>query len=288
MKQIRRIGFVVLIVCYLVFFSLQEKNASTRIDALSKPLPYAFQKTATGYLSQLWAAVQYARLSVFLGNATSHQLLKANERNIADTFLLISRLHPKLKDTYYFTQGHLASISPDSARNANQILQNGIRALPDDWTFEFFSAFNHFHYLDEPVKAADILINMVQEHPDAPDWLGHLAGVLLAQGGDIRSGLFMLELMATSEQDPMVKERYQSSIAVYKKAIQVLEAIERFERFNGFPPHRLDHLVPEFIDPIPDLGDQFSLQWVPPVLSLIRSERKEHPDLFPKTQHGKD
>lgn len=287
MKQIRCIGFVVLIVCYLIFFSLQEKNASARIDALSKPLPYAFQKTVTGYLSQLWAAVQYARLSVFLGNAGS-SLLKASERNIADTFLLISRLHPKLKDTYYFTQGHLASISPASARNANQVLQNGIRALPDDWTLEFFSAFNHFHYLDEPVQAADILINMVQEHPDAPDWLGHLAGVLSARGGDIRSGLFMLELMAASEQDAMVKERYQKSITVYKKAIQVLEAIERYEQVNGLPPERLDLLVPGFINLLPDLGDLFSLQWDPPVLSLIRPENKKHTDLFPKIQRGKD
>lgn len=288
MKPIRYIWIVLLIACYLVFFSVHEKNASTRIDALSKPLPYAFQKTVTGYLSQLWAAVQYAKLSVFLGNADSPQILKANEQHIADTFLLISRLHPKLKDTYYFTQGHLASLSPASARSANQVLQNGIRALPDDWTFDFFSAFNHFHYLEEPVQAADILINMVQEHPDAPDWLGHLAGVLSARGGDIRSGLFMLELMAASEQDAMVKERYQKSIASYKKAIRVLEAIERFERVNGFPPHRLDHLVPEFINPIPDLGDQFSLQWAPPVLSLIRPERKKHPDLFPKIQHGKE
>ena len=282
--RIKRVMFFSFIISiYLFLFQSQENQVSQTRERLTKPLPYSVQKIIFGYLSQFQAGLLYGKTNVFLGNVTSAKVFEQNYIALADTFTVISKLHPKLKDTYFFTQGYLPSINRASARSANLILAIGAEYYKNDWTFDFFRAFNHFFYLGEPVEAAKTLMTVTREHENVPGWLKHFASVLAVRGGNIQTGLFWLETMLQTEQDEKVKDRYLKSIDMYKRALQVSQAIEIYQKSKGYLPGELDDLVPDFISGLPDFKTHFVLKWDPPVLKMVRPERKAESEvIFPE------
>lgn len=267
----RRFSFLMAILSlYLFCFFQQEAFFDKRPLILSFPLPAWSQKISLGYLKQLGAEILFVKTSVFLGGLEPGRDPEDYASSLAENFETASALHPAFIDTYFFCQSSLSYIGPERTKQANSILLNGIKALPDNWILPFFIGFNYFHLLNEPKEAAYFL-NQAAERPLGPQMLKSLAAILAAEGGDIYAGLTWLKAMHAMEKDELVRERYEKRIMVFEKAAVVLQATHAYrEKYHQSPP-TLDDLVPEFLTNLPQITeDKFVLSWDPPILRLVR------------------
>jgi len=263
-----RMGLAALIVAYGMLFSVQETAQGRGTVTLTPILPIALQRTL-GYLRQFGAEMLYIKAVVFLGGRAASTPPQAYADTLAEYFQTISQLHPKLLDTYYMGESSLSWINAEQARRANQILETGVRALPDMWVIPFFAGFNEFRYLNHPIKAAGWL-QQASEIKDAPIWLGHLSAILSARGGDILGGLAWLRAMKIAEPNEAIKKLYDMDIAEFKKAARVLGALAAYERIHGKPPLTLKALSPEFLEYLPKMQQGFVLDYKRPNLHLVR------------------
>ncbi len=268
--MIRRIFvLIIILVTYGLFFYHQEKSAHQNSPKLPYPLPVGIQKTALGYLRQLGAELLYIKTAVFLGGREPGLNPKSYSSSLAQHFSIMSALHPEFVDTYYLCESSLSSIDNESTLLANKILENGMKALPDNWVLPFFFGFNHLYYLNESGKASAALYQ-ASILPKAPPWLGHLAGVLAAEGGDIYGGLMWLKAMLANEEDEVLRERYRKDILTFEQAVSVQKAISEYQNLYILPPLTLDDLVPFFLPSLPRIEGNYVLSWTPPTLRLLR------------------
>ena len=268
---------IIMLLIYAASFVQQERLFKETVHELSFPLPARVQKVALGFLRQLGAEMLYVKAAVFLGGREEGGGDPMSYApSLSQHFSVISRLHPEFLAPYYLCESSLSSISPEYTGKANKVLELGVAALPDNWVLPFFLGFNHFYYLDQPKKAATIM-ERVSRMPSAPSWLGHLASVLAAEGGDIIAGLMWLNAMMNTEEDEMLRERYRKDIALFEKALTVLKATIEYRKQYKLPPSALDALVPEFLPHIPSLDGKYILSWTPPTLRLLRPHLNKQP-----------
>jgi len=257
-----------LIAAYGALFSVQETAQGRGVVTLTSALPITLQRTL-GYLRQLGAEMLYIKAVVFLGGRTPGTPPQTYADVLAEHFQTIAQLHPKLLDTYYMGESSLPWINAEQARRANQILETGVRARPDEWFIPFYIGFNEFRYLNHPIRAAGWL-QQVSEIKNAPTWLGHLSAILSARGGDILGGLAWLRAMKAAESNESTKRLYDADIAEFEKAARVLGAIAAYERTHGKPPLTLEALSPGFLEHLPKMQQGFVLDYRYPNLHLVR------------------
>lgn len=274
--SIRTPLFFLLLFFYGAFFSLQESHFPEGDQHLSLPLPPTIQKIALGYLRQLGGEIQFIKASVFFGGLKSDRDPQEYTEALALHYAAAATLHPHFIDTYFLCQATLPHINNYYARYTNNVLTQGITALPDNFVLPFFAGFNHLYYLDEPLEAAR-LFHLAAARPNGPPMLEHLANILSAEGGNIYAALIGLRGMYASEKDEQVKIRYAEEIVAFEKAITVLEALQRHEKMKGAPPVALNDLVPKYLPAIPDVGPLFRLEWQPPHLGVVRVAKKTSP-----------
>ncbi len=258
-----------LLLMYGFCFFQQEQFAKKTQYNLAFPLPSAVQKAVLGYLSQLGGEMHFIRTAVFLGGTDSNNLSATHANSLSKNFEVMSNLHPPFIDTYFLCQATLPYFGVEKAAETNLILKKGTAALPDNWTLSFFMGFNYFYFLEDNAQAADVLMH-TSKLPNAPNWLGHLASILKASGGDIYAGLIWLRAMRSAEEDEASIARYDNDIAMFEQALSVEKAISAFRKKYSREPSDLSLLVPEFLTELPDFGDNFVLVWKPPILNLKR------------------
>lgn len=265
--------FFLMLLGYGGLFLLQENRFAKTDQQLSHPLPPAIQKIALGYLRQLGGETQFVKASVFNGGLKPGRDPLEYAEPLARHFAAATALHPHFIDTYFLCQATLPYINNDYARYANTILGQGITALPDSIVLPFFAGFNHFYFLDEPLKAARFF-RIAAQKSNAPPILEHLANILSAEGGNIYAALIGLQSMYANEKDEQVKKRYAEEIAAFEKAATVFNAIKSYEKTNNHPPARLEDLPPDYLPTIPDVGPIFKLEWKPPHLAVVRVAKR--------------
>lgn len=261
---------LVFLALYGSLFSLQETRFAEKTHDLTHPLPPALQEIALGYLKQLGGEMQFISASVFYGGLKAGRDPLEYAEPLARHLQAAAHLHPRFIDTYFFCQATLPYISDEYARFANkEVLARGLAALPESMVPPFFIGFNHFYHLQEPGEAAGYL-RQASEKPGAPSWLGHLASVLAAEGGDIEGGFLWLQAMLANEEDERMREYYMFSINQFEKARTVQQAIVRYRQERGRDPEDLADLVPAFLPALPEFDPPFTLAWDPPLLRLHR------------------
>ena len=270
--SVRFFIFVFFLVSYGILFSLQETHFSKNSQQLSHPLPPAIQKAALGYLRQLGGEMHFIKASVFYGGVEPGRDPLEYAEPLARHLTAAATLHPYFVDTYFFCQATLPYINNEYAVYANDILSQGMAALPDNFVLPFFIGFNHFYLLKDPLQAT-FFLKQASQYPGVPSWLGHLASTLAAEGGDIYGGLIWLRAMLAAEEDEAVRERYQQSIAMFERAVTVQQAIDAYKNLHSQYPATLDDLVPEVLAVLPEFDSPFHLSWEPPTLRLIRESR---------------
>lgn len=265
----KRLVAAILLVLYLAVWGLQKNKEQTADYYLSPPMPAAVLKVASGYARQLSAFSLFVKVAIFTGGPLRGVDKLTYADSLASNFDVMTDLYPEFIDPYHYCESFLAPISSDYAEQANKILERGIAAYPDKLYLEFFKAFNCFYYMNRPAEAAELFYTMAQRS-DAPAWFGHLAGTLMAKGGNLIAGRAMLQAMYEKEQDKYTKDRYRRAIFNFNKALRVQAALDLFKKEHGKDATSLRELVPQYLECLPGLTDGFTYLWMPPVLSLVR------------------
>ena len=256
---------------YAQLFSLHEEKKSVKEARLMPAMPTeVFQVVGHTYAKQILADLLFIKVAVFYGgNAKVEDSVDA----MASHFITMNKLHPEMIDFYYRTEAALADKGDAYVRITNRILSVGREHLPDDVYLPYVEGFNHFYYLDEPLKAAELL-KLAATYDEKYQWLGHLASVLVARGGDVQTGLIWLKGMYNSLEDGPEKDRYAQDIQDYEKAKLIDLAIQDYYRDKGEYPSDLELLAPKYLTSLPKISEHFKLEYEPPILRLKGS--KEH------------
>lgn len=260
------------LIVYAILFSYHDRLDKSRINLLAPAMPEVIYKASLGFLEQIGAESLFVRTKVFFADLVPRDQIR-NSFTFADYFQIISSLHPEFTDTYHFAESILPWAGEEQTRLDNQILTRGIQAHPNDFMLSFYLGFNHFYFLKEYKLAATYFLNAA-EKKEAPSWLGHLAAVLSARGGDIIGGLVMLRAMERSETTDAVKIRYQKDISEYEKAAKVQHALHMYtSKYHEFPVS-LHNLTPEFLPSLPTFTGEYRLIYTPPELRMIKHDEK--------------
>jgi len=271
------ITLVILLLAYSSLFFTQDKHAGNTSANISPSLPTGVLNVlGHSYMNQLIAESLFIKTAVYLGGVNK-QVDEANLEIMANHFKTISHLHPRFLDTYYRSESVLAHRGDRFVLTAHEILDRGRAALPNEVAIPFFEGFNYFHYLNEPVKAGEAL-RIASNIPDAPQWIGHLASMLMAKGGNIRTGLIWLQGMLAASHDEDEKKRYRADIIAFKKALRVQQALDRYAHNHGAYPENLSALLPDYLGTLPTWEGEYMLEYHSPTLSFHRHphERNAH------------
>jgi len=259
-------------VAYFSLFNAYEKRISVSPPTISPTLPIAvLNGIGHSYLRQLLAESLFIKTAVYYGGLNK-SIDEQSLHIMSQHFVSISQLHPKLLDLYYRSESVLAHHGNNHTKTTNKILELGRGQLPNKVELPFFEGFNYFHYLNEPLKAANVL-RIASDIPDAPQWIGHLASMLMASGGNIRTGLIWLKGMEATSQDKDEKARYKKELLEFEKAMQVQIALNKYVQRIGSYPDNLNDLLTTDIQALPTWKEQFQLEYQPPKLFL---RRKSH------------
>jgi len=269
MKILHTFFLTGIILLYGLLFVDQEKKAQSRDFTLEFSLPVTFQTIAAGYAKQLDAEILFIRTSVFIGGLKPKTPAANYQEALNNNLHVMTFLYPQFIDPYFFCEAFLPSISPDSAAQANSILETGITAYPNDLPLRFFYGTNYFLWMNEPLKGAKAF-EEASKIPNAPILFEHLAALLSAQGGQITAGLISLKTMQASEKNEEVRSRYNKEISIFEQALKVNDALIAYQKKYNAPPDELKQLAPEFIPEIPDIKDGFILVYDKPALRLVR------------------
>jgi len=93
--------------------------------------------------------------------------------------------------------------------------------------------------------------------------------MLMASGGNIRTGLIWLKGMLAASHDEDEKLRYNKDIIAFEKAMQVQLALDRYAHKHGNYPDSLTVLLQSELDTMPVWGGNgYLLEYQAPKLFL--------------------
>lgn len=169
-----------------------------------------------------------------------------------------TRLDPWQDHPYRFAAIWLTE-TPEQVREANALLERGIAYHPRDWRNRFYLGFNHFFYLSESDRAAEVL-EQAARLEGSPDYLTRLVARLRAEDGGLDAAAVLLGELLSNSEDPYAR-------AEYEKALDEVET-ERRARFLDAARAEYQQRSGHDISSVEDLvrGPQPVLRALPPEL----------------------
>jgi hypothetical protein len=137
---------------------------------------------------------------------------------LADLIDVVTGVDPWVGHPYRFAAVWLTR-DREMVERGNRLLERGISHHPLDWRNRYHLAFNHFFYLDEQLRAAEVLEGAVGL-AGAPDYLAPLVARLRSKQGGLQVASAFLVQMLESTEDEYKK-------ADYLKALDEIQIEER-------------------------------------------------------------
>jgi hypothetical protein len=160
---------------------------------------------------------------------------------------ITTTLDPRFELAYRYGSVFLAEPAPAGAgrpRAAVQLLERGVRALPDAWKIRQDLGFFHFVFLGEAQQAAQILLKAA-EIPGSPFWLRTVAADFLRSGGDRETSRRVWQHLA-EESEAQMRENALFNL----RRLDALDAqdllqqdVEEYTRRFGRRPQALGDLA---------------------------------------------
>ena len=166
---------------------------------------------------------------------------------------LTTTLDPRFNLAYRFGAIFLAEPPPKGPGRSDQaiaLLQKGLATNPDRWQYAHDIGFVHYWYTGDYRQAAE-WFHRASTMPKAPEWIGPLAAMTLAQGGDRNSSRRLLTELMSSDQDYVraAAERGLAQLQSLDAIDQLQTIVERYHITRGtYPTEWADviraHLLP--------------------------------------------
>jgi hypothetical protein len=157
---------------------------------------------------------------------------------------VVTALDPWVDHPYRFAALWLTD-SPERVRFANRLLARGIAYHPREWRNRHHLAFNHFYYLAEEARAAEVL-EPALDLPGAPAYLGPLVAKLrVGSGGLDATALFLAQLVRDADDEYKRAEYLKEldEVQVERWARSLDAARERFRARAGRDISAVEELV---------------------------------------------
>lgn len=160
---------------------------------------------------------------------------------------LTTSLDPRFAIAYRFGAFFLSERAPGGADRpdlAIRLLEKAMAANPDRWEYPHDIGFVYYRRGDYP-RAAD-WFQRASEVPGATNWLGPLAAVTLATGGDARSARLLWQNILETSDESWIHRTAEHRLQQLD-AIDQIRALERlvadYERRHGDPPPTWEDMV---------------------------------------------
>jgi hypothetical protein len=241
-------------------------NTATRIDQgrLFVPEPEHARLSSLGFdtvVSDYYWLQALQLVGGERGDTSKHAPL------IIELIDVVTSLDPWVGHPYRFAAVWLTD-SEESVRAANRLLWRGIAHDPLDWRNRYHLGFNHFFYLEENLRAADVLEEALPLE-GVPNYLGALTARLrLSYGGLEMAAGFLAELARTAP-DEYARAEYLKAldeIETERRARYLDAAREEYWRRHGRDIESVEDLRrgPEAIAPqLPAAHPEFDFyEWV--------------------------
>jgi tetratricopeptide (TPR) repeat protein len=159
---------------------------------------------------------------------------------------LTTSLDPYFSIAYRFGAFFLSEMAPGGAGRpdlAVRLIEKAMAAHPTRWEYPHDAGFVYYRYGEYDTAAE--WFERAAGVPDAPDWLGPLAAVTLATGGDTSSSRVLWTNLRESEADWI--RRTAEHRLLQLDAIDIIARLEAltadYERRVGDPPTRWEDMV---------------------------------------------
>jgi hypothetical protein len=163
---------------------------------------------------------------------------------LADLIDVVTEVDPWVDHPYRFAAVWLTR-DRDMIERGNRILERGISYHPLDWRNRYHLAFNYFYYLDEQLRAADVLEGAVGLE-GAPHYLAPLVARLRSKRGGLQVAAAFLVQMVESTEDEYKRAEYLKAldeIQVEERARFLDEARAEYWQRNGRDIERVADLL---------------------------------------------
>jgi tetratricopeptide (TPR) repeat protein len=240
---------VVLLAAAAVLLQIVRERRFPPVESAQQLLyitsPAVVTRMALGY-KPLMADVYWMRAIQYFGGTRLSERGEKSYDLLYPLLDLTTSLDPHFTMAYRFGAFFLSERQPGGAGRsdlAQRLLEKAIVANPRRWEYPYDIGF--IHYRDGDYKTAAQWFQRAAEVPESADWLGPLAAVTLAAGGDTRASRLLWRNLLDSEAE------WLQQTAVYR--LQQLDAIDataqleqltaEYARRFGSPPPTWDHMM---------------------------------------------
>lgn len=216
-------------------------RSTTQIEELAQlPRGEYLKPALLGYYN-LGADVVWLRLLQVLGK----------KQNTADEYEwiyhaldVVTTLDPQYDYAYYVGGVVLTNIA-NRVDLSNQLLENGFKNNPGEWSIPFLLGYNHYFILGDAAKAAEY-IAAAARLPGGPAYLPGLASRMYAEANNPDTALQFLETLWRQTQEEGMREviAKRAKEVMIERDIRSLElAVRQYSAKQEHLPNRLHDLV---------------------------------------------
>jgi len=202
--------------------------------------PAALQRMALSYKSIL-ADVYWIRAVQLYGDTKLGRTADRSYSLLYPLLELTTTLDPSFAVAYQFGALFLAEPPPGGPGRpdlAIKLLQRGVEAQPEDWRLHQAIGFVYYWSHQDYAAAAD-WFGRASRLPGAPTWMGPLAAVTLAEGGNRKSSRLMWQQIQQTAQDDWFRgeaDRRLKQLDAMDQIDLLTKVVAAFAARQGRPP----------------------------------------------------
>jgi hypothetical protein len=230
--------------------ALRERGGELPVTAdsvLYVQSPAALQRMAMSYKSIL-ADVYWIRAVQLYGNTKLGRTADSSYAQLYPLLELTTTLDPYFDIAYQFGALFLAEApqgGPGRPDLAIKLLQRGLATQPDNWRLHQAIGFVHYWSDRDYVAAAD-WFGRASRLPGAPTWMGPLAAVTLAEGGNRKASRLLwgqIQQSATDDWFRAEARRRLQQLDAMDQLDQLQQVVAGFHARQGRPPADWEELL---------------------------------------------
>jgi tetratricopeptide (TPR) repeat protein len=215
----------------------QLRTGATLQEILYISSPKVLKRLSLGY-EGLLADVYWTRAVQYFGN--KHRGRPENYKLLAPLLEITTYLDPHLVVAYEYGANFLASPLPGGAgepERAVQLMENGIRANPNEWRLYYNLGFIYYMELSDYAKAADAFARG-SERPGAHPFLKILAANMAQHAGEFETARMLWTTTFESTKDKQIKY----NAILHLRALKVEEDVTNLEKLVAIYRERTGRL----------------------------------------------
>jgi hypothetical protein len=225
-------------------------GAAAQLDQVRLPMPSTVTETLPSLRALEALSLGYRSLAAdyYWLRAISHfgdkRMNDFNYPNLAALMQRVLGLDPYFAAAYHFAGTALTLKGMDPGPSI-ELLEQGLKARPDDWQIPFLLGFNAYYFRGDLLTGARALA-VAAKNPKAPPIAGVLATRLAAEAQAPEIGLTLIESILPTIKDDKLRAEYESrrqllELETHLKYLN--QAAVRYELANGRTPARLEDLL---------------------------------------------